>query len=366
MLVTTTNIGNSFTDWNKTKKEAIARQPLIVDMPLSKFDLGENQTLKIDGKIMPVSDKAYWMFLNNILGVDSDFADRFKKATDSKTQLSMLQVLKTGLVRMGNQSVNMIANKEKRTIIGFNPANKRYLTNEVFISLIEMVMNKYPNLLVRQFNVDEHGGLKILSNTENMVTFNEISSAERFLGGLTFMNDAENGASFGFNLLRIICENGMMHDMEDFSKFKIGQDPKSIDLFLKAIQKRQENDFVSGFLKNKIAKANEVEASVRELEFARKFILDNSTLGEANINSFLPITSVQQDLARKGIEYANLDKMQAAMCPTGIKLWDVVNVVTDFGSHDYGFNANSHTIQKQAGGLFFRKKFDGESFLKFN
>lgn len=366
MISSSTSIGSHYGGWSKTKELAIKSQPLIVDMPLSKFDLGMNQTLKIDGKIMPVTDKAYEMFLNDILGVDPEFVTRFKEATDQKVQLSMLQVLKNGLVRMGNQSVNMVANKDKRLIVGFNPANRRHLTNEVFISLVEMILNKYPHLLIRRFDVDENGGMQILTNTERMVTFNEISEQERFLGGLTFMNDAENGSSFGFNLLRIICENGMLHDVENFSKFKIGQDPKSIDNMLNAIEKKNQTDFVSGYLKDKINKANNVEASVRELEFARKFILDNSTLKPGNIDSFLPITSVQQDLAKKGIEYANLDKLQSAMCPTGLKLWDVVNVVTDFGSHDYGFNANSHAIQKQAGGLFFRKKFDGESFLKFN
>jgi hypothetical protein len=68
-------------DYMSFKKEAIANQPLVVQYPLGSVDLGRNRTLKINGKIMPIRDSIYDVFLSQVLKVDPSFVSAFRAVT---------------------------------------------------------------------------------------------------------------------------------------------------------------------------------------------------------------------------------------------------------------------------------------------
>ena len=64
------------------KKEAIKNSPMVATYPLSIFELGRNKTIKMDGKLIPITSQAYSSFLKRVLHIDPKFVKRFKSVTD--------------------------------------------------------------------------------------------------------------------------------------------------------------------------------------------------------------------------------------------------------------------------------------------
>jgi bifunctional N-acetylglucosamine-1-phosphate-uridyltransferase/glucosamine-1-phosphate-acetyltransferase GlmU-like protein len=60
-----------------------------------------------------------------------------------------------------------------------------------------------------------------------------------------------------------------------------------------------------------------------------------------------------------------LTAVQKKNCPLPYKMWDLINHVTYFGSHDLGYDTNFGAVQIGAGKLF-AKKSDAENLVIFN
>lgn len=83
--------------------------------------------------------------------------------------------------------------------------------------------------------------------------------------------------------------------------------------------------------------------------------------------SYLPeFKSVVNQLARKGVDYAKCSDIQLQNFPSTHKVWDIVNRMTWFGSHEVGAEVIQSAIQNKAGELFQKKTFDTENVLVFD
>ena len=113
----------------------------------------------------------------------------------------------------------------------------------------------------------------------------------------------------------------------------------------------------------KMEDAMETKASVAELMKARNTMLVNSELKEKDLRAFLPqYYETRNFLAKHRINMEELDNKKMVNCPANINIWELINIVTDFGSHDYGFNADFDSIQKNAGKLF-AKQYDTKNLV---
>lgn len=348
--------------YNKAKAAAIRNQPIIAEYPLSSVSLGRNHTIKINGDMMPVTDKAYGQFLRNVLHVNPSFVKRFKSVTDEKTELSMLKTLQNGLAAKKSETVKILANPATESIIGFANRKMNYMTNENMLNIFEQVMNEFPTLEMRDLYINEDGALTINVRTPNVSNFGK---DEDFKGGLTFRNSPFNGTSVGHNALRLVCMNGMIR-LQELSRFKLGTNPNDLEKFFNEITRLSQSNFMDAKFVENMQKAMQVEASVAELRKAAHIISNFSSLKEDEAINYLPIVDVTKYLAQRGIEYAKLTDGQAANCPTGLKLWEVINEITHFGSHDLDCNADFGRIQLAAGNMMDRKVYDGENFVFFN
>ena len=353
-------------NYDELKKEAIKNSPMVATYPLSIFELGRNKTIKMDGKLIPITSQAYSSFLKRVLHIDPKFVKRFKSVTDEKTEISMLQTLKTGMAHKKDLQVHVLANPLEKSITNFATGNHAFRTNEQLLTIFENVINKYNVLKVRDFHMNSDGTLNIAARTEEMSVGPNNFKDEAFRGGLTFRNSYSDGSSIGHNAFRQICENGMF-GFNDLPLF-VGPSNKPhgsgtlIDFFEKLELLNKHNWMAEDFW-GKMEDAMETKASVAELMKARNTMLVNSELKEKDLRAFLPqYYETRNFLAKHRINMEELDNKKMVNCPANINIWELINIVTDFGSHDYGFNADFDSIQKNAGKLF-AKQYDTKNLV---
>ena len=361
-------------NYDALKKEAIDNSPLVATYPLSAFELGRNKTIKMVtngvSKIIPVTKQAYFNFLKKVLRVDPQFVRRFKDVTDEKTEITMLQTLKTGMTLKKDQQVHILANPKNAEITNFASGHHAFRTNEQLLTIFENVMNKFGVLKVRDFHMTSDGTLNIAARTDQVVMGPGGNTNEAFRGGLTFRNSYASGSSIGHNAFRMVCTNGMF-GFGDLPLFvgpsdggKKGRGGGLIDFFEK-LDNLNAHGWMNEEFWDRLEDAEIVDASVNELYMAKNCIMNNSKLEEKDLRAILPeYFEARKFLAKHSIDMEKLDGKKMVNCPTNVKVWDLVNSVTDFGSHDYGFEANFDRIQN-GGGRLFAKQYDTKNLVIF-
>lgn len=359
MQVQLTQLHNQSIDYDTIKKQAIAVEPIIGSYPLSAIQLGMKGIMKINGKTVRVNESARNRFLNNVLNVKPEFAARFRENTNEKVEKEMLAALQNGMARMGNTEVQIIANPTTQSITNFSTGKSNFTTHTLMFDMFERTMNRYPNLELKDCYMGNQG--EITLNTRSTKEVN-LSYEEDFQGGISFTNSADNGSGVTHNALRLICTNGLT----GFSKLNLGLafDKQSLDMFFGKLDKYNMLNWITEDLVDGVQRKKGLLASVNELIAAKEVILKNSQLRKEDIDAFIPMSGVSQYLAKKGIDMQELTPAQRKNCPTNLNLWDLINQLTYFGSHDLGFKADFKSIQSAAGTMFLKKE-DAQNMVYF-
>ena len=356
-----TSSHNANLDYDAIKKVAIDQSPLVTSYPLSAFELGRNKTIKIDGKIMPITEQAYNHFLKKVLRVDPQFVKRFKTVTDEKTEIAMLGALKAGMSIKKAEKVHILANPNSRLITSFTSGKNTFRTNEALLTIFESIMNAHSSLELRDFYMMEDGNMCISARSSTEAVRN--IKSEVFQGGLTLKNSYETGSGIFHNAFRMICENGMF-GFSDLPLF-VGSSEKAMLGFFDKLKVLDNNAWVENNFWDKLEMATQINASVAELITAKNSMLMNSELTEQNLESFLPgYKSTQRWLTGKKVNMENLTQPQMKNCLSRVNLWDLINQMTDFGSHDYGYNTDFGRVQSSAGRLL-SKGYDALDLVLF-
>lgn len=334
------------------KKQAIANSPLVTSIPLSRFELGRSQTIKLDGKQLPINGKAYSNFLKKVLQVDPQFVKRFKKVTDEKTELTMLSTLKSGMAMKKEQMVHVLANPHSREITAFSSGRHTFRTNEALLDIFERVMNNFSKLRLRDFYMMEDGSMTISARSESTIAGN--IQSEVFQGGLTFGNNYDRGSVISHNAFRMVCANGM-YGFNDLPMF-VGSTEVQLENFFDKLRELDNSHWMEGSFWEKMETAMNVNASMAELNYVKGVIIGNSAVNNDTLRSFLPQHGQAVGwLTKRNVNVENLTMQQEKNCPTNVNLWELINELTDFGSHDYGVQADFGRLQNAAGRLFAKQ-----------
>ena len=352
---------NQSIDYDTIKKKAIETSPLVTSFPLSEFEVGRNMTIKLKNQHLPVTGQAYHRFLKSVLQVDPGFIKRFKNVTDEKTELTLLGTLKNAMAINKNKQVYMLANPVTREVTNFASGKHTFRSNESLLELFENVMNTFPDLSLKDFYQMEDGSMQLTARTEKQ-SMGTISS-EVFQGGITFRNNYQ-GSLISHNAFRMICENGMF-GFSDLPLF-VGSSEKQLVGFFDKLKLINDNNWIEGSFFDKMLDAMETKVSVKELTSVKDNIKFYSDLNNDTIDIYLPeYKATELWLRKKGVEISNLNSIQEKNCITPVNMWDLINKATEFGSHDYGMNADFSQIQKFAGRLFF-KEYDTKNLVFLN
>ncbi len=361
-------------DYNVIKKAALSSELLQKTVSLSQVEIDGNGGLKIAGVKVRADEKVIQkQLLKNIFSINPTFLKKFGNITSEKTSNDLINLIKTALTLsdVKKSNITLLANPRTNSITNILPSTKSYISNSMAIEMFERTMNSDKDLTLVGASVSENGDLSF-NVKKGLVVTPEVKSqklvGEEFNPGFTLGNSITNGLSLESYVERLVCTNGMTQT-KLFSKCKIEQlSDVEIQKFFQVFASIKANDFIPFNLGENISKASETRASFGELKKARAIIYANSDIKkETDLYSFLPQFQREVNkLASKGIDYTKCTDIQLNNHAVGCNVWEVVNVLTDFGSHDYGFNTNYNQVQKSAGELFNKKSFDTENVLVLN
>jgi len=316
----------------------------------------KNDEIYLDGNKLLFSRDGISQFAETI-GIPSTFITKYSKLFGDEGRNKLINHISTGL-GSNNKKIMLIGSPVTGTVTDVKSARHKYISASSFIKLVEDTLNDNKNLIVNKFYVDENGQLRIDTFDPNK-QFN-FGRNEDFFAGLNFAQSPKEGTHLSQFMFRQICTNGMFGNSD--IKVNFGFDDDVIKSLYKNIAKVAEHNFIPVGFGERIKRASEVRASYSELKKAITDMPESPT----TIEKFLPYNHIMNDLRSRKINVEKLNSQQEKNCRLACSVWDVVNAMTDFGSHDYGHNVGqmqSHKIQKDASEMFFKKNFDTENLI---
>lgn len=347
-------------DYAADKKKAIENQPMPIDILLKDIELCPSHTMKIFGKFAKITERAYDSFLTNVLDIPVNFVNKFRKITDSATETAMLSVLKDSLYLKARSKVTMLLNKRSEEVTYFVKNNSGYISNQLLYDVYEIAMNKYSSLKYAGFNYNIDGSIVLSSRCNEVYSY---AVGEEFHGGLQFNNSPIYGGQVGDDVLRLVCWNGMESGNRGIS---INGTQASISKMFSILDGIEQYSFCSAPFRQNIARAMKANASVHELNYAFSTIKKYSAIDDDAALHYLGFPDCRKWLAKKGLEMASLSDGQMKNCPTNINMWDLINKITYFGSHEMGYGVDKFAISKNAGKLFAKSQYDEKNFIILN
>ena len=98
------------------------------------------------------------------------------------------------------------------------------------------------------------------------------------------------------------------------------------------------------------------DASIDELTTARNLIKANSKITDLELEMYVPIGSTEDAYKSNGKLIEDFNKDQKKNASTDVSYWELINGITDFASHNYGYDvSNPDVLQRLAGRMFVKK-----------
>lgn len=339
--------------FDSRKASAIQIQPVRKTVPLGQIEIVNPGLIRMDGNPIPMDRKAFSQ-LARILGVPVQFQGRVDKFFGESTTSQIVNKMKSALVKQGMSTITMIANPRQKQIVGFLRKESQYISNSTFFGVAEDIISDH-NLLVRDFSIDpDNGGITL--NCFNPQAGFQVGDFkdEYFQGGITLTNSIDKGIIVSPYLNRLVCLNGMIG--EGFGEvYKIGgigpRHMEELRSHLGALAKRQYKPFS---FEERVKKAMNTKCSFAELEAAAQLIITNSGAKKEEIASWNPIHATEAKFMEHGIFPTAMNEDKKKNAKTGTTIWDMVNGLTNFATHDNVFKVSEDSrrlIQREAGAI---------------
>jgi len=285
--------------------------------------------ISIKGMPIKITDDAYRTLLQSI-GVNQKLLENLDKVAPEMVQGYMVNVQKSKKIPF----IYAVMDRH-RTIVKFTRYKSTVMPPEIFLSLIERLMNDNPRLSITSAAVRSHILTLII---EDSLTERDLfglaggdKGKEVFTFGTTIRSGIENPLEFLSHIKRLWCSNGCTMPVKSKTMSMSRVTTHNIHDFLEKFDNFRKDDYNAKFFVDNMKRATTTQASVREVLQAHKEI--ERYLGEGAGYKELPIAQMYQDYARMGVNLDDLNFRQTQTCPTGYKVWDVFNSLTDVASN---------------------------------
>ena len=346
------------------KAKAIAAQPLATRVTLSEIEVLDENTLLYKGFPLNLG-KGALSHLAEILKMPKNFVAEFEKLLGTQAKEKFLNFIKDAKAARKNELVTLVGNPITKAIVGIQKAE--YMPYEIFFETLEHMMNMHPfDIMDMTFSGSKiavsaslKGGKFNIGGLDN----------ETFYPGFTFINSVGGGGGLDNFIYRLVCGNGMI------GKDPVGGSPLTFggkdggqnpEVFFRGIETLAKHDFVPEGFENNVNRAIKTMASWNEIQNAASVLKRGSELNNDYVDHFVPVNKIRAELYRKGVQVKELNSAQEKSIKTNIPVWDVVNGLTYFASHDMGFNLNPGRkleIQKIAYDILSKPSLDAENVV---
>lgn len=339
-------------NYNAFKANAISKQPIRKTCLLSDLKFHTMDVVEYSGINLGINRSALKDIIR-IIGLSVQGTNQIEAAVGEQTALSILNSLKSviggikkevTIVVTPDRIITKVSSKEKSSLISI----------QSYFDTFERLANDH-DLEIKDLSFNESTGTVSINSLagkheHQLGNFSD----EVFRTGFSFSRNME-----GFQLdpyqQRLVCTNGMVTRQFEESYKLTSMEPKMWNEFYQHLQRIEETGFLPIKFQASVSRSMNSTSSLDELERAVTLIQSNSNIPDAELEIFFKgIKRTYNKFYESNIDTTKLTKDQKRNLRTGVNHWDLINGITDFASHNYGYdkkpNSDRH-LQMVAGDL---------------
>lgn len=359
---------DNFSDF---REEALDQQPLLYNTNLSSIQVDSDESVSVDGKTLPM-DKSGFNDLRSIAGVPKRFSRRADSRIGEGTSTRLVEAMRSGLANESDDPVSVAIDRSEETVVGINDDVGQMISLEGYFDLTERILDKY-GLEIDDTVIGTDGTVRMsmIKNDQqiNLDGFGDALEDESFKAGISIASRLGQ-VEFESYLYRLICTNGMVGEFWG-DEMEIGSlDRQEVFDFFDKVDRIANNGFLPEEFGNAIDRASRTYASLRELEQLQRPIRRNYDGDNPDeVDRFIPLNRVRASYRNDGTEPTDLTERQKRNAVTPVTVWEAINGLTRFASHDYtsdGFNVSDLTQSRlmiKAGRTLESNRFDMENLV---
>jgi hypothetical protein len=338
------------------KKEAISKQPIRKTIQLRDLQFITMDAVNYCGITLGIN-RTGLKDIVRIIGFSVTGQNKIQQSVGEETSINILNALKNA-VSGSNLEITISVTPDRVITKATRSGNQSSLiSTETYFNTFERMANNH-NLEVKDchFNAEtgtisisalSHGKEHQIGNFKN----------EIFSTGLSFTRTDEGIQADPF-MHRLVCTNGMVtRQFEESFKLRT-MEPKMWTEFYQHLERIEKNEFVPTKFNEHVQRSMSTPASLAELENGAHLLLGSSKLPEQDLEIFFRgLKNTYNKFHASGIDTTKLTLEQKKNLRTGVNHWDLINGITDFASHNYGYEKNQNAdrhLQVRAGDLLSR------------
>ena len=348
----------------------INSQPIRRTVSVGDIKIVDTNVIEWNGTPIKMTESAFNQ-LCKIIGVPVQFNKTVNSLFNEEQHIKFLNNVRNALSRSDNsKSVTLIVNKIQKKIVGVLKEDRQLISNKGFLDTVSQTVDK-GNLIVNDFAVNDNTG-EIIINTTNPNGYFDVKGVkdEAHIGGVTFANSMKSGFEVTPYTNRLVCTNGMIvkgFSDDDIHMNNLSND--SMNIFWKKLGNLIKNNFKPGLFDERVIKAMNTPASLSELTAGSQALMKNldATFEVKDVQSWIPLQQTLNKYHAAGIDTNNFNQFQMKNAKTGTSVWDLLQSITHWASHDNGFNLSEMDrihLQMFAGNMFAKKTYDFENIVK--
>jgi hypothetical protein len=343
------------TQFDAFKREAISKQPLRKRILLSDLKFHTMDCVEYAGIMLGVNRQGLKDIVR-LIGFSVSGGDDLKKSVGEDTAINILNSLKN-VIGTVKKEVTLVVTPD-RVITRVTPTdNNGLISVETYFDTFERLANVH-NLEIQGTSFNSETGAVHISALAGKHEFQVGNlSDEVFRTGLSFSRNLE-GIQADPYMHRLVCTNGMVtRQFEESYKLR-SMEPKMWEEFYRHLDRIEKSGFTPTKFNAAVERSINAPASLAELERGCQLLTTSSNIPEAELEIFFKgLKNTYNRFNQVGIDTTKLTLDQKRNCRTALTNWDVINGITDFASHNYGYekkaNVDRH-LQMQAGDMLAR------------
>jgi hypothetical protein len=347
----------SQTQYDAFKKQALDNQPIrktvsLVDLRFVTMDCVEYSGLKLG-----LSREALKNLLK-IVGISLSGIEDLNASIGEDGAQKMLNTIKNAIGSNNKTQVTLVVSPD-RIITRIAKENQSSLISaNTYFETFDRLANVH-NLDIKDMSFNKENGNIYINSLANRNGEYQVANMkdEVFRTGMAFSRTMDGILAEPY-LDRMVCTNGMVTRAFDESFRLHNMTPRSWQDFYEHMEKIEKSGFVPEKFATKVIEAAKTPASLLELERGLNLIKNHAKIEDADLEMFIRGTkNTYNRLHGAGIDTEKLNNGQKSNVRTGLMVWDVINGVTDFASHNYGFEKKPNAdriMQVQAGDMLTR------------
>ena len=344
------------------KKTALDNQPLRKQVQLGDVKFITSDTIQYAGLTLGIT-KAALRDLCNLVGVSAKMNTTVKNVMGEEFTRTLLNLLKDAISKKSGLTLTMVVGRDK-IVRRFMTKTESMISNTSFFDMAEMIIDKN-NLDINSMNVTKDGGVTI--NTISPKSGFDLNGFkdEVFNSGLSLTNSL-TGVQIDPYIHRLVCTNGMVTKQFQEAIKMNNLSTDSMMKFHESLNRLQRNNFKPIQFTDKLEQAMKTPASVAEMMTGIDMIKSASNIEDQDIHHFIKFHQTVKDYQKLGVDITKLNHEQMKNAKTGLSVWDVINGVTDFASHNYGYEMKDGAetrLQMRAGDLLCKSSYDTSNLV---